>query len=92
MKDNYILLKWGTLKGWNLSDPKALELLEKYHEFGVSMSAVLQHDSPEQKAVLRELILQHEGDIQNDWSGEHYTREQALEYIDNYGTPKEKVT
>lgn len=83
---DYILLKWGTLKAWKLSDPKSLELLKKYHESGVSMGGVMfQHDTPEQQQVLCELIRSHTGTIQNDWDGHEYTVEQAIDYITNYG-------
>lgn len=89
----YLLLKWGTLKGWgNITSPASMELLQKYHDFGVSMSAIMQHDSPEQKAVLLDLIRAHDGDIQNDWDDEHYTQDQAIDYVMNYGTPKEVAT
>ena len=82
----YLLLKWGTLKGWgNITSPETQELLKKYHESGVSMSAMSQHDSPEQKAILVELIRQHAGDIVNDWSGENYSSDEAIAYIANYG-------
>ena len=84
---DYILLKWGSLKGWHLTNARSFELVKKYFELGVSMSAMLQEDTPEQKALLRELILNHTGTITNDWDGEEYTKERALDYLDNYGKP-----
>lgn len=82
----HLLLKWGTLKGWSFPDnDKAVELLKKYHEHPVSMSVMAQHDTSEQKEILCRLIDVCNGPIQNDWDGKVYTKEQAKEYILNYG-------
>ena len=86
--EDYILLKWGTVKGWSFSSDKSkksLEILQRYHDLGSSISRMMQHDTDEQKEILYELIRQHVGTIYNDWSGERYTIEQAIEYIKNYG-------
>jgi hypothetical protein len=53
-------------------------------ELGASASAMLQEDTPEQRDILCELITLHEGRIENDWSGEEYTKSQAIEYVRNY--------
>lgn len=82
---NYILLKWGTLKGWNVaSNPEAQNLIKQYLELGSSASAMSQRDTPEQKKILCELFHIHTGKITNDWSGETYTVEEAIEYVMNY--------
>jgi hypothetical protein len=85
---NYILLKFGTLKGWNLDNEKALAHLERYAAIGMSMSVMAQQDTDEQKEILCELIRCHDGDIKNDWDGKHYTKDEAIEYIQNYGKKK----
>jgi hypothetical protein len=46
---------------------------------------VAHHPSDEQKAILCELIRAHTGDIQNDWNGKHYTQDEAIDYVMNYG-------
>jgi hypothetical protein len=84
MSKDHLLLKWGTIKGYHVSDPHAKELIKRYIELGASASAMLQEDTPEQKDILCELITIHEGRIENDWSGEEYTKAQAIEYIRNY--------
>jgi len=84
MSKDHLLLKWGTIKGYHVSDPRAQLLIKRYIELGASASAMLPEDTPEQKGILCELITIHEGRIENDWSGEEYTKSQAIEYIRNY--------
>jgi len=86
MSDHYLLLKWGTLKGWNLPEEgECFELLKKYFAEGVPMSAMADRPEEERKKILCELINKFDGPITNDWSGEEYTKEQAINYIMNYG-------
>lgn len=85
---DYLLLKWGTLKGWDLSSDKGKELLVKYHELGSSTSAMTQHDTPEQKQIICEMIDECFGTISSDWSGEYYTKQQAKDYVMDYGKEK----
>jgi hypothetical protein len=80
-----LLLKWGSLKGWHLENPETFDLLKKWGDLGVSMSAMAQNDTPEQKEILCELIRKHTGTITNDWDGEDYSKERAIDYIMNYG-------
>ena len=85
MSDNYLLLKWGSIKGWNIpEDSECFELLKKWHGLGVRVSAMCQEDTPEQKTILCELIDKFDGTIRNDWDGEIYTKEQAKKYIMEY--------
>lgn len=87
--EDYLLLKWGTLKGWNFTgNEKAIALLKEYHELGSSLSAMAQRDTPRQKQIILELIDACNGQIQNDWSGEIYTKDQAKQYILEYGKVK----
>lgn len=84
----YLLLKWGTLKGWNLESDKARELFKQWAELGYSMSAMTHKDTPEQKRILCELIDAVDGDITNDWSGEDMSKEKSKKYIMEYGGAK----
>ena len=85
-EENHLLLKWGSLKGWNLEgNDEAFAILQKYIDLGVSVSAIMQRDTPEQKQLLCELVRVHHGIIENDWDGTKYTKEQAIDYIMNYG-------
>jgi hypothetical protein len=82
----YLLLKWGTLKGWNAGENEAYrEALHRYFDQPTSMGAMSQRDTPEQKRAIFDMIDACNGPITNDWSGEDYTKEQAKEYIANYG-------
>ena len=81
-----LLLKWGTLKGWDLKSDASVAAMRKYHEAGpVSMSAMSQRDNAAQKAALCELIDAIDGPITNDWSGEDMTKEEAKKYVLEYG-------
>lgn len=73
-----LLLKWGTMKGWDLKSETALAAAEKYLRAGdQSLGAMQQQDSPEQKAALCDLIDAIDGKIENDWSGEEMTKDEA---------------
>lgn len=83
----YLLLKWGSLKGWSFENDTTREAAEKYFNSGThSLSAMNQHDTPEMKDALCDLIDAVDGEILNDWSGEQYTKEQAKKYVREYGT------
>lgn len=82
----YLLLKWGTLKDWSgLKSDKTKALVKRYLDLGASMSAMMQRDTPEQKQIICELIDALDGEVSNDWSGEVMTKDQAKEYVQNYG-------
>ena len=84
--DESLLLKWGTLKGWDLKSDASMAAMRKYHEAGhVSMSAMAQRDNGAQKDALCELIDAIDGYIQNDWSGEMMTKDEAKAYVRDYG-------
>ena len=62
---SHLVLKWGTLKGWDYSDDeRGVNLLKEYREIGASMSAMSQRDTQRQKEIICELI-----DICNDPEG-----------------------
>lgn len=82
---DYILLKWGSLKGWELNSDKGKELSDEYVSHGRSLSAMAQKDDERQKEIILEMIEECNGVIQNDWDGLYYTKAQAREYITGYG-------
>lgn len=81
---NTLTLKWGSVKGWHLETDAAKAALQKWADFGVSMSAMTQHDTPEQKQALLDAIDQMD-EIWLDWEGTQVTREQAKAYVQDYG-------
>lgn len=84
MTDN-LLLKWGTLKGWNLESDAAREALQKYIDAGKqALSAMLQHDTDAQQSALCALIDTIDGVIQNDWTGETMCKDEAKKYVMEY--------
>jgi hypothetical protein len=86
--EDYLLLKWGTLKGYCFhNSPEAFEALKKYRLLGYSLSAMAQDDTPEQKELICIMIDKVNGPVTSDWSGEDWTenREAAKEYVLKYG-------
>lgn len=86
--NDYLLLKWGTLKGWSFKNsPEALEALKEYQSLGSSMSAMLQKDTPRQKVLICKMIDKVNGSVSSDWTGEDWTdnRQAAKDYVMNYG-------
>ena len=87
-ESEYLLLKWGTLKGWRFTkDGPASEAFKRYCESGeTTISAMAQHDNTQQKFALCDIIDALEGEITNDWSGEVMTKDEAKDYVMNYGS------
>jgi hypothetical protein len=81
----YLLLKWGTLKGWRFVGEETKKLFDAYCELGASASAAMQHDTPEQKDIICKIIDMLEGYVWNDWTGEMMTKEEAKKYVLEYG-------
>jgi hypothetical protein len=85
MSDEYLTLKWGSLKSWHFESDKARELLQKWASLGHSFSAALHHDTLEQKQLICDLI--DAGDFETvylDWDGKEVSKEEAKEYVMNY--------
>lgn len=86
MEKDSLTLKWGTLKAWHFHNDKAKKLLNEYGEIGSCFGAAQQKDTPRQKEIICELI--DEGNFEtvcNDWEGTDMTKEQAKDYVMNYG-------
>lgn len=86
MADEYLLLKWGTLKGWSLKTPESRAIMQSYIDLGMSLGAMQQNDTPEQKALICKLIDIVDGPITNDWSGEDMPKDTAKKYVLEYRT------
>lgn len=85
---DYLLLKWGTLKGWYFENsPEAFEAYKEYNAIGESFSAMMQKDSPRQKELICIMIDKVNGSVTGDWGGEDWTddREAAKKYVMDYG-------
>lgn len=92
----YLLLKWGTVKGWDLTgDETAEAAAQKYLDTPHSPGAMTQVDDDNQKQLICALIdavAAGGGTITNDWSGEEYTAEAAKQYVLTYDHPLAKPT
>ena len=89
MNEEYLSLKWGTLKGWNFTSEKGKELFKKYTDIGMSFGAMSQDDTPEQKQIICEIIDIMPGDIFLDWDGIYVSKEEAKKYVMEYGDKRE---
>ena len=88
-----LLLKWGTIKGWDGAKEGTpfRDALERYHKGPVAMGAMAQRDTPEQKQAICDAIdavIAAGGVVENDWSGETMTAEQAKAYVMEYETTR----
>lgn len=82
-----ITLKWGTLKAWNITSAEGRDLLRRYFDLGTVDSAIMQHDTPAQKALICELIDVCTAEtVYLDWEGRHVSKDEAKRYVMEYGT------
>lgn len=82
-----LTLKWGTLKACDIKTESAWAAAQKYFDAGEqSAGAMTQHDAPEQKAALCDLIDAVNCEtIDNDWTGEAMSKDAAKSYVMEYG-------
>ena len=80
---NSLTLKWGSVKAWNIETEDAEAALQKWADLGLSMSAMMRKDSPEQKQALIEAIDFFD-EIWLDWEGKKVSKQEAKDYIINY--------
>lgn len=80
---NSLTLKWGSVKAWNIETEDAEAALQKWADLGLSMSAMMRKDSPEQKQALIEAIDFFD-EIWLDWEGEKVSKQEAKDYVINY--------
>jgi hypothetical protein len=85
MTEDYVTLKWGTLKSCQIEDPETFALLQKWSDLGSSLSAMAQHDTDEQKQLICEIIDRIGKPVYLDWDGEYVSVEEAKNYVLNYG-------
>lgn len=81
----HLLLKWGTVKGWNNLSEASGKILERYFADGVPLSCAMDHPDEARKVVLCELIDQIDGTIHNDWEGKDMSKDEAKKYVMEYG-------
>ena len=83
--NDYLHLKWGTLKGWCFKNsPEAFEAFKEYVSLGASYSAM--EDNERQKELILIMIDKVNGPVSNDWDDITYENLQdAKDYIINYG-------
>ena len=84
--EDYICLKWGTLKAWKLHSENGRQLLKEYVEMGASYGAMQQKDTLEQKELICQMIDECNAEtILLDWDGVDVSKEEAKKYVREYG-------
>ena len=87
MSEEYITLKWGTLKSWNIESKKGRSLLKRYSDIGASVSAAMQKDTLEQKELICQMIDEIDAEtIYLHWDDKEVSKEDAKKYVMEYGT------
>ena len=82
---DFISLKWGTLKAWTLNTEKCRQLFGQYCDIGASLSAMIQKDTPEQKELICQMIDECNAEtIYLDWDGVDVSKEEAKKYVREY--------
>lgn len=85
---DYLALKWGSLKRWKIKSERGQELLQQYFSLGVCASAIMQKDTPEQKRLICEIIDECSADtVYLDWEGVEVSKEEAKHYVMQCGQP-----
>lgn len=84
-EDDFVELKWGTLKAWKMENPALEPLIEEYYQEGSCMSAMAQKDTPRQKELICEMIDIIGKPVYNHWSGEEMSIDEAKKYVMEYG-------
>lgn len=81
-----LTLKWGTLKGWSFhEDGPAMAAFRRYCEQPVSMGAMSQRDTPEQRQAICDIIDALDADtVYLDWDAKDVSKDEAKEYVLGY--------
>ncbi len=81
-----LTLKWGTVKGWDNLSERSQEIIRRYFQDGIPMSAMADRPDEERRRILCELIDQLDGEIWNDWNDCVMTKDEAKRYVSEYGS------
>lgn len=86
MSEEYLTLKWGSLKSWNFEgNDKCIEALKEYFDQRVKVSAIAQHDTLKQKELICKMIDEVNAEtIYLDWDDKDVSKEEAKQYVLDY--------
>ncbi len=86
MNQEFLSLKWGTIKEWEFHSEECVSLWRQYLSLGSSYSAACQRDTPEQKLLVCKIIDACNAEkIWLDWDGVEVSKEDAKRYVMEYG-------
>lgn len=80
-----LTLKWGNVKGWEgmRRGHPARIALDEYFDAGAGISAMTPQ-TLKQRELICKIIDAIDGEIQDDWTGEIISKDEAKEYVRNY--------
>jgi hypothetical protein len=81
VSDKHLLLKWGTVKGYENLGDSDIEIMKRFFADGVSMSCAMDKPDEARRKILCELIDQFDGEITNDWTGKAMDKDEAKKYV-----------
>jgi len=86
-EQDYLNLKFGSIKEQVFHSKKAKKLLKEFFKIGMSAGGLIMHENTErQKQIICELI--DEGNFEKvflDWDNKYVSKEKAKKYIMKYG-------
>jgi len=88
MSEKHLLLKWGTVKGYDNLEKNDIKILKRYFEDGVPMSCMMDKPDQARRKILCEFIDQFDGLITNDWTGKTMDKDEAKKYVTEYGNAR----
>lgn len=90
-EEDYLCLKWGTIKGINFHSKEGKKLIKEYNKIGACASRMLQEDTPRQKEIILELIeIGNFDKVFLDWDNKWVSKEKAKKHVLNYGNGNKK--
>lgn len=84
-ENDFITLKWGTIKSYKLENPALDPLIAEYDRIGSSLSAMTQRDTVLQKEIICEMLAIIGKPVYLEWDGEYVSVEEAQKYVMGYG-------
>jgi len=82
---DYLLLKWGAIKEWDLHSKKGKQLLRKYLKTLKAGGLMMYDCTYENKKLICQIIDEANLDkITLDWTGKRVSKEKAKKYIMEY--------
>jgi hypothetical protein len=84
--NDYVTLKWGTIKSYKIKDPDTFKLVEEFFSDGMSLSAAADKPNDSRKTILCQIIERIGEPVYLDWDAKYVSVEEAKKYVMEYET------